>query len=919
VGALDELIRGLPAESQEAAESASPDARVWTLWLEAVRCKRAGGFAPARAALRTADEVAEQLGWTVETAPVWQIESAGLHAKLDQDDGEGGQAFGALQWALQGWLNLGEAFTTGGAANPALAGAAAREAEMMITSLLGMPASHDALQVWMVDRLVPETGELAARMVGLTADVQSFGDARRLVNDLLAAIRGWELPTRDALGLEIRLQQALVAAAEGARLFDKALALAGDTLALVSRLPEGTRRTRLEAEARTNRANTLFVLRRAEEAAREYDVADRMFVELGAEVDALLPRIGSLRARSDAGDVSTDSVVRLLRDVERATETAEGRSNGTLMGSVEFLRRWYLSLLAEHGSDDLEEIVALIELIRGDRPLMRDGRDHEDAVVARLCRPFTLLGARLTALPDTVLLVFEPRMFGARPRPCVFLTVSAGDGDGLRWRLSAGGDTTEPALTELARVAAREQERLATREIPVRSEPSTALTEAAEHAWAMLPAEVRAALMAARTILYLPSSAGALDTIPLELFRHEEGWLGATHVVARFPSFQLLETLLAPYARWPADDDQASLVQVAVDPHLDALAAAEQDMQTAQRAATVLGLRPERREISTEAEGLSVFTQGALVHYVGHGFAGELGEFLPLSGHAAVSATALDEADASDTPFVFFNACLLGRVRRLSGGRQKGWALTLLERGAPAVVGALHAVPDDACPLVAEAFYRGAWKAPVGEGMRQARARLGGQGVNPLVYGAYVLHGDPNAVVSRTLPDGPRSTRDLATGWPAQLTRFLATQLPAQRDALLEAIAGDATLSPVSDWLDGAADGAALARAVDGLLERDPEGAAACRMLLALERIRGASPEDAATEFETAYLVASALDDSYAMLFLLAKHGRLWAPAEDEHGPAVLTTAVALLQLLGADKPSLASLVDGLRDPSAVG
>ncbi len=924
MGDLDELVRTLPAGGREdVAEriarlttgDGAPESRVWQLWLEAVRCKGGGMFAPARDALTAADGLAEQLGWTTEAAPVWRIESAGLHAKLLQDDGEAAQAFGPLQWTLQGWLLLGDAFGTAGAESTDFANAGLSGAQTMIASLLGTggPAPSDALSTWVIDRLVPESAEIAARSVGLTADVQSFGDARRLVNDLLAAFRRWELPTLDPVLVEIRLRQALAASAERARLFDKALAQATETLALVARLPEGAR-SRLEAEARTNRANALFTLGRSEEAAAEYDLADGAFVAMGAVVDALLPRIGALRARGDAGDgVSTDSVARLLHDAESAAETAEGRSDGTLMGSVEFLRRWYLSLLAEHGSGDLEEIVSLIELIRGDRPLMRDGRDHDDAVVARLCRPFTVLGSRLAALPDTLLLVFEPRMFGRRPRPCVFLTVAGGGSDGLSWQLVTGDDATEPALTELARAAAHEQERLATREVPILSEQSPALTEAAERAWSLLPAEVRGALLTARTIVYLPSSAGAFDTIPLELLRHEGGWLGATHVVARCASFQLLETLVSPNARRPADDDRATLVRAPADEHLGVLAAAENDVETAMRAATVLGLRPERREIATAADGLSVFMEGALVHYVGHGFASELGEFLPLSEDVAVSATALDDSDVAQTPFVFFNACLLGRVRRLSGGRQKGWALTLLERGAPAVVGALYSVPDDACPLVAEAFYRGAWKASVGEGMRRARAQLGEEGVNPLVCGAYVLHGDPNAVVSRALTEGPRSTRDLATRWSARLTRFLATQLPGHRDEALEAVSGDASLAAVADWIDGAADLAALARSVEALLDDDPEGAGVCRILLAIERMPSATPEAAATEFDAAYLVASALDDAYAMLFLLGRYGSYWDAADRRQRPAALLTAEALLQLLGADRPSLAPLVDELR------
>jgi hypothetical protein len=219
-------------------------------------------------------------------------------------------------------------------------------------------------------------------------------------------------------------------------------------------------------------------------------------------------------------------------------------------------------------------------------------------------------------------------------------------------------------------------------------------------------------------------------------------------------------------------------------------------------------------------------------------------------------------------------------------------------------VGALYPVPDDACPLVAEAFYRGAWKAPVGEGMRRARIQLDEAGVNPLIWSAYVLHGDPNAVISRSMSDAPRSTRELTTRWPARLTRFLATQLPDRRGEV-----PDDAPPAVTDSIAGRPDPAALARAVDDLLDRDAEGAAACRILLAIERMQASAPEAAGSEFQTAYLTASALDDGYAMLFLLGRH----ASTDSTQRQVAMTTASGWLQLLSADEPALARLLNEAR------
>jgi CHAT domain len=463
--------------------------------------------------------------------------------------------------------------------------------------------------------------------------------------------------------------------------------------------------------------------------------------------------------------------------------------------------------------------------------------------VAHLCRPFTVLGARLGALPDTVLLVLDPGMQGVRRHPPVFLAVAGGGDPGApRWELAATDDPGAEALAALSRAATRERERLVSREVPIRSDPSEALRSAARRAWSALPDAIRAAIEGARTVLYLPSSAGRLDTVPFELLLHEGGWLGTTHVVVRCPSFQYLEAMLAPNGRGTILDDRATVAHAEPDESLGVLAAAEAEIQTALRAAGLLGLQARERRLATPADALDVFAEGALLHYVGHGFADELGEFLPLSGDVAVSASALP--DAALAPFVFFNACLVGRVRHLGGGRQRGWAVTLLEHGAPGVVGALYPVPDSACPLIAEAFYRGVWKAPLGEGMRLARERLDRDGVNPLVWAPYVVHGDPNAVISRAVADGPRSSAEITARWPALLTRQLATHPRDGHDAIL------AELAPELVQAD-------LEAAARGLLESDPEAAAACRILRALQR---PVPE----ELETAYLAAAALGDEYA-------------------------------------------------------
>lgn len=890
------------AIEQPAAEEAEPTAasRCWRLWLEADRLKRDNQFEAANEALKASNAIAEALEWTHGTAPLWYIEAEALRGALLQDDGDTGAAFEMFETALRGWLYVGAAL--GGGSD--LSRAALGDARNMISALagepalglyaaqLGVPALDASGLIYAMDRFVPQMAEVAARTVRLTAQVRSYGEARRLVNSLLQATAGWMLPTWDPVRFEITLRLSLGAAATSALQFSAALGQADDALALVRRLPEGPERDVTEAELHANRASALVTLGRAPEAVHEFEDAAQRFRSLGRSAAALHVRFAALWARSDAGEpIGIEAVGSLLTETEEAAGQME-RLSGHVMADLELLRRWYLVMLAEHGAGTLEEVVAVIELLRDDRPLMRSGTDNPDPVVARLCRPFAVLGARLAALPDTALLVLEPGLTSnvedAPPAPLV-LTIAAGG-----WHLANGPQSMFEALGRLRSTAARERERLNTRELPLQSEPSADLRQAAADAWLSLPSQTREDVLAARTVVCMPSSAAGLDRLPYELLLHEGGWLGETHVVARCPSFQYLEELVAPNSRRRTSPARATVAQVAAIEDLGVLDEAAADAQTAVRAAALLGLEPELRQVSSVEDARGVFAGAALVHYVGHGFASELGEWLPVSGDSAVTPSEVAWPEDEDAPAVFFNACLLGRVRHIAGGRQKGWAVTLLERGSPAVVGALASVPDTACPLVAREIYRAAWRAPVGEALRLARERLGAQGYHPLIAGAYVLHGDPNAVLSRTADAAlPRATAELTTRWPALLTRFLATRAPEYRDALL----ADAPTA-VRSWALGEDGTSSWPELLDNL---DAEGAGALRIVLTADRLERGAPDPGA-ELQAGYLAAAALEDSYAMAYLLMRHRPLWQSLYPSESDALATTLEARLRMLDADR-----------------
>jgi len=849
MGALAEVIADAPVEyrtlgpiaavaAQKRFAALEAERRAWRLWLEANWARNVAAFALAHQALDAAERVDGGASYLLA------LEIAGLRGKLFQDDGEPGRAYPLLRWAMRGWLELGGAF----AIPTEVVAVAFRGAHDLVVAALG--AEHVAEQarragagvnettpaLWL-ERMVAETSEVVTRAVSLTARVEGFAAARGLANDALAATR-WQIPGWRPVEFEAGLRLTLSSAATDLRKFAASVGQSEDGLALAGKLPPGRERDRLTARLRANRARALLMLGRAAEAATEYDLALDGLYQAGATGDAMVIALMPMIARAAAGEaVSIAELARAVATQEAQAAALDG-GDGELMGVLEYARRLLLSKLAREGTDDLEAVLGLIEVLRGDRPLIRRLMTDDDPVLARISRPFAILGERLRRLPGTVLVVIEPQLTGPGQTP-VLLTVSA---DG--WHLAAA-ESGHESLYALAHRADTERQALLTGEILPHTPPSADLVEAAEAGWRALPAPMRETIRAARTVLYLPSSGASVADIPFELLRHEGGWLGVSHVVARCPSLQQLEEALAPNARRPPADPGFAVANAGADPALGLAVLDEADTETelVTRAARLLGRKPEPMLLDDHRAALDALTRRAVVHYVGHGFANPIGELLPLAGGGVLNASELPEDDGEPAPFVFFNACLLGRVRHVKGGRQRGWALRLLDRGAPAVVGALATVPDSVCVPVARAFYTAARKAPVGEAMRQARAKLDAAGMHPLVWAAYVLHGDPFAGIAA---QSPGSAAELVRDRAAEATRPAALGHPVDTED-------------------------ELAAAVAERLEHDPEGAAANRILLALARLRR-NPGDR-DEARVAYLCADALHDGYAILHLYGSYG----------------------------------------------
>jgi hypothetical protein len=874
--------------------------RAWLLWREAQWAKAAGEFVYARRAI----DAAQPLVPDERPSVLFMIESEGLVGKLWQDSGEPAPAYELISHAMEGWLLVGDALLGDG--DEEISPNIGAGVQLMLDVMLpdeyfeylikemaadppdGAPASRAEIAVglWVTDRMVVEAREIIARRISLEGDVGSYSDARSAANNALARTRRWsQLPGWDARGFEVGLRLSLSSAASDHTAWTAAVGQADDGLALCTQMPDGDERVRLESELHTNRGRALGGLQRVRDAIGEYDSARVGFESIGEDVSALRVRASAMFGRFVTGELrDVESLRDLVSELESAADL-HPRERGMLEQDVEAMRRLWLAMLAGEPQQAFGDIVGLLEVLHGEQSPLSVGTVN-DRVADRLRFPFTVSGTRFARLPNTAIIAFEPGVSDDHP-PVFFVASTVGD-DKIEWQLVSGGGAGE-ALRELAHRVRTERDRILTGEIVPDSPVSTSVCDAASAAWNAFPAVVRDAIRRADTVLYMPNAVLGLDAIPFELVLTEEGWLGATRVVTRCPSLQFVGNMLAPVRSRPRAVDRAVVAYAVPDEKLGLLQDAMDDVDVGTTAASMLGFDVDCRQLTDKQVAVDAFEQCGLVHYVGHGIANEIGEWLPLAIDNAIRASDLSFTTAA-APFVFFNACLLGRIRYVvggSGGRQRGFATHLLDMEAPGVIGAIHAVPDAACARIAAAFYGEAADAPIGLALRNARAALDEAGMNPVTWSSYVLHGDPNA---RIAAHSSGSSAETVRRWPAAATRYLATGAARHRDELFDALSASDAPEVVRKWARGEAVSAAdLEAATDNLLDRDAEGAGVCRVLLGIQRLV-ATPEDA-DEAQAIHLTAVALDDSYAVLYVVATYFELLARARPDRRSAFIRAA----------------------------
>jgi len=469
--------------------------------------------------------------------------------------------------------------------------------------------------------------------------------------------------------------------------------------------------------------------------------------------------------------------------------------------------------------------------------------DEEDSSIKGIVSsPLRVLGAYLERLPGTVVLMIE-RGFGV-----LTMFTLRGGSEPLEERiiLERASKACVDSLVALMQQQDEDIERIRRLE-PITNEFFERIERAAVALWTALPEAICSAISRARNVLYLPSSYGDLSAFPLELLYAEDGWLGTTRSVTRLSSIRTLLELLSP-GRIPSKLDAHALVVRAQDS--EELTKADVEADAVCQGLESLGLVAKVDRQPRVASVREALDRGMRVlHYCGHGFAGNLGEFLPLTAKETLGPHDFSQLSGWRTPFVYLSTCEVGRARMRTTGSAEGFSTRLIEKGAPAVVGCLDSVPDLVAGAMAESFYRSAATLPLGEALATARGAC--RKYPPACWGAFAYFGDP--LLKLTAADGVvPQTRRKTLRWDSLVGRHLAVRSDDSRQQALDALAVARTeggadadlLNKVAGWLESSFRSAPPELKEERLelclavAEKDAIAGCELRMLLAMESLQ---------------------------------------------------------------------------------
>jgi hypothetical protein len=573
----------------------------------------------------------------------------------------------------------------------------------------------------------------------------------------------------------------------------------------------------LGLQAAANAANCLLAAERFQEAERLYAFIESFFEHNGDRMGAARVWIGECSANW-----------RRLRDpsIRNSLIGAIKMFEESIPPRTDVMTRYSLKKYAESGyallatinatSDDrsdarLDEMLsATWAMLSRDTMANLEPKPSDEPWVALLDSERRPLAAMRTALAPFAGLAVAHVLSGIAS--LVWMVYGYDDGGRFRFASAALGGTHIDDVTRLLRLMEEQREADRIGDALAMATIARELEAAGDAITAQLPMEMVELLTAMRRVIFLPQPFGSLDQFPLTALRVNGSWLGEILPVIRGTNVSWLREALSATRALVRPNRAAAVALGAPDATGEALRGMAEESGVVRRFLGALGFDATIHDKAGTADMLAWLGGGVgAVHYIGHGFASEVQEGLPLATGEMFQPILVDRLAGFRVPFLFFGTCMAARVRGGAGGYQTGLVSRLVERGAPAAVAFSMPVIEERAYAAAEQFYRAAYRLPFGEAVRETW-RETRDSVPTYIRLAFTAYGDPSFELRAMAGSGTvPMLRSQAESWHSRLRTHCVLRTQETADALAARM-GDVP-APLRDhvarWLETAFRGAA--------------------------------------------------------------------------------------------------------------
>jgi tetratricopeptide (TPR) repeat protein len=665
-----------------------------------------------------------------------------------------------------------------------------------------------------------------------------------------------------------------------------------------------------------NKTNQLAKLGRHEAARKAYESLLPQFQKAGSIKGAITCRFGIVGCNWRMGehDRSLSEQIDVGSDLERMyiNDPKDQWTRAMLMSAYRLLVN-IIASTPDARSAHLKLLLRVLYALRTPGSVADLAASETEATLVSTELALDVFLARWSRVDRAVLLIWET---GADD--LVLTSIASGAQDLIdRVDVACVARSKATPLFDLIKATQEASDQLSTRSIGLKRSGQTRLEEKARAFWDLLPGSVKRMIAAAETIYYSPSNQSVVDELPFEALHDGEGFIGAEKVVCRVSSLRHMSEGLAPN-RYRQTPTSTALLVEAKDPFgVEDKTTLRSQTELIHFSMKSLELEVERLVEPTTEEFLKkTELPGTLMHFVGHGFAGEGGEVLVLSESESVPIAQVPPAEGVRAAFAYFSACEVGRGRHMSSGAQRGLAATFLDAGSPGVVAPTYRIPTHFMGQIAAQFYHHCGTLPVGRALLETRKALNAQQYHPASWATLALFGDPLACITVA---SASAVPKLSKPWCSFVFEYLASKEKARQDACVEAVEADPHLdaeakSAIVEWIRSAQIRARdYERLIQKVRQEDGEAAATLDILWTIQDVAGINTESSIEDQQGArerlsdcFKACLVLQDSYAAVCVIEALIEIGIPTEDVAAYRdLLGTAQGFLARLSADAQSL--------------